>query len=140
MSRNAKGPAANGAHAEIDNKSSENSYSTGIRTGKGQTTWLTGTAASQLESDTAAPIPEPKPAPVTVVDDSHEFDWSETESVVLREQPETAIYYNPSGDMVIRQRRWPDDDMLIIISEHSLMAFIDRLTDMAGIQSAGRQS
>jgi hypothetical protein len=86
-------------------------------------------------------INEPhQPAPVPVVDNDHDFDWNDTNTVVLREQPETAIYYNPSGDLVIRQRRWPDDDMFVVISEHSLMAFIDRLTDMAGIPSAGRQS
>ena len=33
-----------------------------------------------------------------------EFDWSDTGSVILPEQPETAIYHNERGDLVIRQR------------------------------------
>jgi hypothetical protein len=66
-----------------------------------------------------------------------DFDWSDQESVVLTEQPETAVYWNPRGELVIRQRRWPDDDPCIFISPHNVAAFIDRLTDLCGIPTAG---
>jgi hypothetical protein len=37
---------------------------------------------------------------------SVEFDWNEArkESFVIPEQPETVVYTNPNGDLVIRQR------------------------------------
>jgi hypothetical protein len=42
-----------------------------------------------------------------------DFDWVKNEDdIVLRSQPETAIYFNPHGSLVIRQRNWPDDDPL----------------------------
>jgi hypothetical protein len=39
------------------------------------------------------------------------FDWLNDNSVVLREQPETAVYFNADGALVIRQRAaWNQDD------------------------------
>ena len=66
-----------------------------------------------------------------------EFDWQD-ETVALREQRETAIYWNSYGNLVIRQRAWPDDDPFVVISANNVQDFIDRLCDMAGIGSAGR--
>jgi hypothetical protein len=67
-----------------------------------------------------------------------DFDWTDTESVILREQPETACYFNPHGDLVIRQRGGPDEDSVIIISKTCVDAFLDKLTDACGIPSVGR--
>ena len=57
-------------------------------------------------------------------DASKEFGWSTTESVALAEQRQTAGYWNTDGDLVIRQRCWPDDDALIIAAD-----FVDRLIE-----------
>ena len=76
----------------------------------------------------AAPGKSPQNAPEQILD----FDWSDTESVVLTEQPETAVYWNPHGDLVIRQRRRRDDDPIVIVTRSSLPQLIDKLTDMAG--------
>ena len=68
-------------------------------------------------------------------DEVVDFDWSDPESLVLSEQPETAIYWNPRGELVIRQRRWPDDDSILFISASNVGQFVDRLTDIVGIPS-----
>jgi hypothetical protein len=68
-----------------------------------------------------------------------DFDWDDPELTTLREQPLTAIYINPYDQLVIRQRRWPDEDALIFISQESVDAFLDRLTDVAGIPSVGKR-
>lgn len=57
-----------------------------------------------------------------------EFDWSDTGSVILPEQPETAIYHNERGDLVIRQRA-RGEDVEVIIAAELVDLFIDRLTD-----------
>ena len=67
-----------------------------------------------------------------------DFDWDDRESVVLPEQPETAVYWNPRGELVIRQRRWPDDDSIIYITRANLDTFLDRLTDICGVPSFGK--
>ena len=61
--------------------------------------------------------PKPENAPRATPEPSGDFDWNDTDSVVLTEQPETAVYWNPNGDLVIRQRRWPDDDVFVVITE-----------------------
>jgi hypothetical protein len=71
--------------------------------------------------------------------DPDDFDWNNRESVVLREQPETAIYLNPFDEIVIRQRKWPDEDAFVYFTPgDNLQAVIDRLCDLAGIPSAGK--
>jgi hypothetical protein len=61
---------------------------------------------------------------------------------VLREQRQTAIYWNPDGDLVLRQRAdWDEEnDPYLVISANNLQDFIDAICDMAGIGSAGRTS
>ena len=69
-----------------------------------------------------------------------DFDWSDTDSVVLPEQPATACYFNPCGELVIRQKRWPDDDSFIYIAPNLISEFIDKLTGIIGVPSVGRRS
>ena len=87
-----------------------------------------------------AVIPQPKPENATPAtpEASEDFDWDDAEAVVLHEQPETAVYWNPNGDLVIRQRRWPDDDVFVVITESSVDRFLDKLTDICGIPSMGK--
>ena len=68
------------------------------------------------------------------------FDWNEDEFVVLRPQQAIAIYRNPSDGLVIRQERdWSEEaDTYIVIAPENIEAFLDRLCDVAGIQSYGR--
>ena len=49
------------------------------------------------------------------------------------EQRKTAAYWNPNGDLVIRQKNWPDEDSFVIISADRVGDFIDKLTDVIGI-------
>ena len=67
-----------------------------------------------------------------------DFDWGDVDGVVLAEQAETAVYWNPKGDLVIRQRNWHDDDSLIFISKNSVDEFVDKLCDVVGIPSFGK--
>jgi hypothetical protein len=68
-----------------------------------------------------------------------DFNWNrDDDSVVLRHQPETAVYFNQHGALVIRQHGWPDDDSYVVIGAECIDRFIDKLTDIVGIQSFGR--
>ena len=66
-----------------------------------------------------------------------DFDWNIDDSVILREQPATAVYFNKNDDLVIRQKRWPED-AFIYISAESLDTFLDKLSDACGIPSIGK--
>jgi hypothetical protein len=89
--------------------------------------------AIEAQPDSESPSP-----PVTDrLDDAEEFDWNDESSIVLRAQAETAIYRNPVGDLVIRQRNWPDEDSFVVIAANCEAQFIDQLTDMMGIPTLG---
>jgi hypothetical protein len=63
-------------------------------------------------------------------DDEDWLWWSKNpELVVVPEQPETAIYKNVAGAIVIRQRaQWNEDvDPLVFITRDNVKAVIDRL-------------
>jgi hypothetical protein len=60
-----------------------------------------------------------------------DFDWS-AEQPALTEQLETAIYFNREGSLVIRQRCWPDDDHVVIISRSNRESFLDKLCEILG--------
>jgi hypothetical protein len=77
--------------------------------------------------------------PKVAEDAPKEFGWSTTESVALAEKRQTADYWNTDGDLVIRQRCWPDDDALIFIAGDSVDWFIDKLADVIGNPSAGKR-
>ena len=68
------------------------------------------------------------------------FDWNEDDSVVLRPQQAIAIYRNPSDGLVIRRERdWSEEeDTYIVIAPENVDAVLDRLCDVAGVQSFGR--
>jgi hypothetical protein len=78
--------------------------------------------------------PKKEDAPAGAAED---FNWNDTESVILPEQPATACYWNPKGELVIRQKGWPDDDSFIYIAPNLVSEFIDKLTDLIGIPSVG---
>jgi hypothetical protein len=71
-------------------------------------------------------------------DEASDFDWRADDCVVLQEQAETAIYFNDSGGLVIRQRNWPHEDQTVIITKECIEAFHDKLCDALGIGSIGR--
>jgi hypothetical protein len=87
--------------------------------------------------------PAKKDEPAATPDDSKDFDWSNDDSIVLREQPETAIYFNPNGALVIRQRAvWPNDedgDPYVYINPENIEHFLDKLTDICGVPCVGRK-
>jgi hypothetical protein len=65
------------------------------------------------------------------------FDWN-GDDVILAEQQAVAVYWNPRGDLVIRQQAWMDDDSIVLIAKNNVAEFIDKLCDVAGIPSVGR--
>lgn len=70
-------------------------------------------------------------------DDGEEFQWG-GDSTVLQEQPATAIYLNPKGELVIRQERtWSqEEDTVIVVCANNTQQFLDALCDRLGIGSA----
>jgi hypothetical protein len=83
-------------------------------------------------------LPDTKTSPAPTGED---FDWLNDNSVVLREQPETAVYFNRDGALVIRQRAaWnQEDDPFVFISPANIGEFLDKLTEACGVPLAGRQ-
>jgi hypothetical protein len=80
-------------------------------------------AATKAECNSSEQLPQPENAQPT-----KEFDWRNDDSIILCEQPETAVYFNRQNSLVIRQRRWPDEDAFIYITEPHIDAFLDKIT------------
>lgn len=89
-------------------------------------------------SQTLPAVMPPPAAQNAPADASEDFDWSDVDGETIAAQHETAIYWNPKGDLVIRQRSWHDDDSLIFISKENVDDFLDKLTDVCGIPSVGK--
>jgi hypothetical protein len=101
------------------------------------------TSESQIGLELSTDRPGNLPALIKPASDAKDsdFDWgAENDDVVLRHQLAIAIYRNTLDGLVIRQGRdWnDDDDTYIVISPENIDAFIDKLADVAGIQSFGR--
>jgi hypothetical protein len=43
------------------------------------------------------------------------INWNNDPDVVLRRRYATAIYINADGDITLRQERWPDEDVCIVV-------------------------
>jgi hypothetical protein len=63
-------------------------------------------------------------------DDDNRFDWSEEDNVVCHEQPRSAVYFNPRGQVVIRQQadyHAFDEDSFVFFSIENVPALIESL-------------
>jgi hypothetical protein len=58
--------------------------------------------------------------------------------VLCASQDKIEITFDDDGDAIITQKRWPDEDQIIIVSRDNIETFIDKLTDALGIPSFGR--
>jgi hypothetical protein len=58
--------------------------------------------------------------------------------VLCASQDKIEIFFDEDGDAIITQKRWPDEDQIIIVSHDNIETFIDKLTDAFGIPSFGR--
>jgi hypothetical protein len=77
-------------------------------------------------------IINPNPQRTDPEPDSHDFDWlADAVDIVIPEQPETAVYVNTAGAIVIRQRADYDDDPIIRIRPECVGALIARLRRVA---------
>jgi hypothetical protein len=74
----------------------------------------------------ALALPGPKKPPEDEIED---FDWSDKESVLFPTQPAVAVYFNPRGEIVIRQESQyhPDEDHFIYLQRKNLRPLIERL-------------
>lgn len=70
--------------------------------------------------------------------DLRDFSWTQDrDSIVLPEQPETAVYTNGKGFVVIRQNGWPDDeDAVVIIDPNNVRKLVAAMFAAAGITEA----
>jgi hypothetical protein len=63
-------------------------------------------------------------------------DDANGEQTMIRSQREVTIQFDDStGEWVIKQKNWPDDDGAICINEEHMPAFLDALCDRLGIAS-----
>jgi len=57
-----------------------------------------------------------------------DFDWSDTESVVVENVDAIAVYPNPGGDIVIRQdSRLNGEDIFVVLPMSKLSSIISAL-------------
>jgi MYM-type Zinc finger with FCS sequence motif len=106
--------------------------------GKPQRSQRTPTYRAPPQLPAVIPQPKPENAPADSPE-AKDFDWNTNDaSIILREQPATAIYFNKEGSLVIRQHRWPDHDAFIYIADASINDFLDKLTDICGVPSVGK--
>jgi hypothetical protein len=65
--------------------------------------------------------------------ESEDFSWQDTDSVIIPSQPAIAVYFNPRGEIVIRQESamHPDEDHFIYIGQKNLRPLIERLQQIA---------
>jgi hypothetical protein len=66
------------------------------------------------------------------------FDWSRDDGAVVVQQPEAiAVFMDEKGDIVVRQKQWPDEDVYVVIpfaSARDICAAI-----LKQVQDAGRE-
>ena len=66
-------------------------------------------------------------------------DWNEDgvgdDDIAVAQQNQIAVYTNPRGDVVIRQRDWPDDDTIILVAPE----YAERLARDLGMRSGDRR-
>jgi hypothetical protein len=77
-----------------------------------------------------------------MADNGADFSWSNTESVVVRQQDAIAVYGNPDGDMVIRrQRDWnEDDDAWIVIARDQVRTVMKAMEKvLADLETEGEE-
>jgi hypothetical protein len=78
---------------------------------------------------------------VTVTDSNVTFksgdevpDLNGQAKVVLKRQDETSVYIDAEGNLVIEQKRWPDDQCdVVVIAEQSQQKFLDSICDLLGM-------
>jgi hypothetical protein len=67
----------------------------------------------------------------TVPDDA----TASAETILVPEQAQVTLSFSDSGDLVLRQTCWPDEDACIVIARENIIGFVDALTDAVGIPS-----
>jgi hypothetical protein len=66
-------------------------------------------------------------------------DEANGEQTMVRSQREVTIQFDDStGEWIIKQKNWPDDDDAIYINEEHVQVFLDALCDRLGIASIRR--
>ena len=100
-------------------------------------------ALSQHDASATPALPPASPAAEpTAKQDFDSFDWINNESVILHEQPATAIYFNPKDELVIRQRSgdfYDDNDKFVCINAENIGTFLEKLADACGISFSRRE-
>ena len=62
---------------------------------------------------------------------SEEFDWDNDPSVIIRDQAAVAAYYNPSGELVVRQRDTLGAEAILYVAPENIPQFLKGLSDIA---------
>jgi NADPH-dependent ferric siderophore reductase len=65
--------------------------------------------------------------------DENDFNWNDDDSIILREQPATAIYHNRYGVLVIRQKAdWDaEHDTFAFITPENAVVFMEAFAKVA---------
>jgi hypothetical protein len=79
------------------------------------------------------PIAVEEAATVLPKADEDDFNWNDDDSIILREQPATAIYHNRHGVLVIRQKAdWDTEhDTFAFITPENAVVFMEAFAKVA---------
>jgi hypothetical protein len=95
--------------------------------------------ARETPNGTLLPMDLPKTETPKKADENgvHDFDWyseGDADSVVLTEQRRTAIYWNRSGEMVIRQQNDHDGDQFVFVTEENARQLAFKLCEFLELE------
>jgi hypothetical protein len=73
-----------------------------------------------------------------MADTGTDFSWTDTDSVVVRQQAAVAVYENPDGDVVIRrQRDWNEnEDVFVVIPRDQVRTVIKAIERVRSNETA----
>jgi hypothetical protein len=74
--------------------------------------------------------------------DDKEFSWRDDATVVLQEQPATAVYVNPSGNIVIRQNgdSMQEYHQFVFVRPENVPSLVDAILGAARLQVAAEDA
>lgn len=65
-----------------------------------------------------------------------EFNWTDcANDVVVEHQQAVAVYLNSTGDVVLRQSAWPDDDACVYFGVNNASAVAIAILEAAGLEA-----
>lgn len=86
------------------------------------------TKATEGKDNAPGKAPQDLPPEIDEFVGQPDYDWNDTQKVLIPEQPPIAVYENRDGTLTIRQRQWPEDDTIITVNFDCIAILIEGLS------------